>query len=103
MPWKPPRARPAGVRKRYPLRQPPAGNYGYEWRKTRAYVLARDPVCVSCHRRPSKICDHIIPRRQGGSDDESNLRGVCVPCDRRDSIRYDGGYGRTPRPGKQGT
>jgi len=98
MPSRPPSAR--RQRQRYPRRQPTVGAYGHDWRKTRAIVLARDPICVSCHRNPSVVADHITPRRQGGSDDPSNLRGVCVPCDRRDSLKYDGGYGNQPRKGK---
>jgi 5-methylcytosine-specific restriction endonuclease McrA len=102
MPWRPPRAR-KPERRRYPLRQRPLGSYtSSEWRRTRKAVLERDPICVSCGRRPSVICDHIVTRRAGGSDDMSNLRGVCVTCDRRDSLRFDGGFGMPTRAGKPG-
>jgi 5-methylcytosine-specific restriction protein A len=48
------------------------------WLATRARILARDPICrfPGC-RRPSTDCAHIVPRSEGGSDDERNLRGLC--------------------------
>jgi 5-methylcytosine-specific restriction endonuclease McrA len=35
-----------------------------------------------CGRR-AIVCDHIISRRNGGSDDDSNLRSLCRTCDNR--------------------
>ncbi|MDR5776940.1 MULTISPECIES: HNH endonuclease signature motif containing protein [unclassified Caballeronia] len=37
--------------------------------------------CASADQvRESVIVDHIIPLAQGGTDDESNLRGLCTAC-----------------------
>lgn len=53
------------------------------WRKiTQPHVLARDPICVICNRRASKVADHI--RDHNGSSrlffDLNNLQGACVEC-----------------------
>lgn len=57
------------------------------WRAIRRRVLLRDPICKACHKQPSKCADHIIPRSQGGSDEMSNLQGLCVSCHNRKSGR----------------
>jgi 5-methylcytosine-specific restriction endonuclease McrA len=102
MPHRPPMAFPRPQARHYPRRQAQIGSYTDKaWRRLRQHILTRDPICVSCHVRTAVICDHIITRRAGGSDDPANLRGICVPCDRRDSIRYDGSFGKPTRPGKQ--
>ena len=52
-----------------------------EWKETRARVLARDGhrcVIPGCDRR-AFICDHIVSRKNGGSDGDDNLRSLCVP------------------------
>jgi len=50
------------------------------WKATRRLILHRDPVCRSCHRARSATVDHITPRAQGGTDDPTNLQGLCTPC-----------------------
>ena len=50
-----------------------------EWKETRARVLERDGhrcTIPGCDRR-AFICDHIISRWAGGSDDDANLRSLC--------------------------
>ncbi|MBI5951886.1 MAG: HNH endonuclease [Chloroflexi bacterium] len=46
---------------------------------------------------PAKVVDHIKPRKQGGSDDWSNLQGLCRRCDNRkhysDGSKRGGGRG----------
>lgn len=51
------------------------------WRRLRAAVLARDPICRTpgCGR-PSQHADHIVPRSRGGADNMANLRGLCASC-----------------------
>jgi 5-methylcytosine-specific restriction protein A len=61
--------------------------------KNRKAVLERDPYCKLrfagiCTIR-STHCDHIIPVSAGGSDDLSNLQGVCNPCHLR-KTSYEG-------------
>ena len=53
--------------------------YGPDWRRLRALILRRDPWCRwpgGCGA-PSSDVDHIVSRRRGGSDEASNLRGLC--------------------------
>lgn len=54
--------------------------YGATWRRLRKMVLARDPVCVACRRRPSEHVDHIKAKAGGGDDSMENLRGLCERC-----------------------
>lgn len=60
----------AGSRRRERL---PSG-----WKKIRAAVLARDPICKICNVRPSTHCDH----KQAKTDDHAadRLQGVCATC-----------------------
>lgn len=48
------------------------------WRKIRARILKRDPVCqwAGCYV-PSQEVDHIVPRVLGGGDEDGNLQGLC--------------------------
>ena len=50
------------------------------WAGKRARVLAGSPVCTICKVRPAAEVDHKVSRAQGGTDAESNLRGVCRRC-----------------------
>lgn len=59
--------------------------YGSEWEKTRKRILSRDKgLCQPCLRnmryRPAKQVDHIIPKAEGGIDDDDNLQAICVAC-----------------------
>jgi len=67
--------------------------YGRRWTKLRRVILARDPVCVACKRKPSTDVDHITPRRRGGTDDEANLQGLCHECHSSKTATEDGRWG----------
>jgi 5-methylcytosine-specific restriction endonuclease McrA len=58
-----------------------------EWRRTRQKVLRRCYYRCELHlegcQGTAMIADHVIERTMGGSDDETNLRGVCVSCHNR--------------------
>jgi 5-methylcytosine-specific restriction enzyme A len=56
--------------------------YGARWQKLRRLYLRRYPVCVLCGR-PATDVDHILPRRRGGSDHETNLQALCASCHAR--------------------
>lgn len=55
---------------------------GRAWRETRARILRRDPWCYVCAKSRSVEVDHVVPRAEGGSLDDGNFRGICVPCHR---------------------
>lgn len=66
-----------------------ACGYGRRWRRLRLMVLARDPICMICHERPSTDADHIVAKARGGSDELSNLQGLCGWCHDRYGSRSD--------------
>lgn len=69
------------------------------WRKIRARILARDPICKLCDVRPSKFCDHIEAMTDDHS--EAGLQGVCGPChDRKSSREGNDAQRENPRPGR---
>ncbi len=89
---------------------PPKRADGYyatpEWRSLRLAVLTRDKFrCAGCNGR-ANIADHIVSRRNGGSDDMGNLRSFCRACDNAVKERSDGsrrGRGVLPvRTGEDG-
>src|SRR3989304_1214376 len=57
-----------------------ARGYGGVWRKIRAIVVGEEPCCRRCKMQPTKFVNHIIPKRAGGTDDRSNLQGLCIRC-----------------------
>jgi len=50
------------------------------WRALSRRVLQEEPVCRKCRRRPSVHADHIVDRRDGGTDDRANVQGLCQYC-----------------------
>lgn len=63
-----------------------AGKRGYDadWRRLRAWYLARNPVCEirrKCTGAAATEVDHIVPLDEGGERlDEGNLQAACHPC-----------------------
>jgi 5-methylcytosine-specific restriction enzyme A len=62
--------------------------YTIKWRKTRARILKRDPVCMVCKERPSSQVDHKIkaidkPELRFA---DFNLRGLCQFCHSQKTI-----------------
>jgi len=69
-----------------------AQGYGYEWAKQRMRILRRDDhLCQVCGMAEATQVDHITPKAQLGSDDESNLMAVCVRCHRSKTARESQG------------
>jgi 5-methylcytosine-specific restriction protein A len=54
------------------------------WRRIRERVIAAQPICATpgCGQRSVHV-DHIRPLREGGTDEWSNLRGLCPGCHSR--------------------
>jgi 5-methylcytosine-specific restriction endonuclease McrA len=69
------------------------------WKRTRARILERDPICKICDVRPSRFCDHIEAKVDDHS--EVGLQGVCGPChDQKSSREGNAAQRANPRPGK---
>lgn len=49
------------------------------WKKLRAMVKARDPICKICRRKPTQEADHIDDNWEN-NDYDNNLQGVCSDC-----------------------
>lgn len=70
------------------------------WRKLRAQVLARDPVCRICGIRESVVADHI----QAMTDDHrlEALQGACEPCHRqKTAAEAAAARAASPRPKRE--
>jgi 5-methylcytosine-specific restriction protein A len=67
-------------------RRPSAGTYGWAWTKLRAQVLREEPYCRQCGA-PSTEVDHIVGKARGGTDNRSNLQGICHRCHARKTRR----------------
>jgi 5-methylcytosine-specific restriction endonuclease McrA len=81
MPYAPPKHRPQGWRPPAPKPTDPFYSSKY-WKQVRMHVRHRDHgICALCGERGSWRVDHIIPRTEGGPDDASNLRLLCIDCD----------------------
>jgi 5-methylcytosine-specific restriction protein A len=59
------------------------------WRKTTMRILARDRgICHVCGEPGASECDHIVPRSEGGTNDDSNLAAIHKrPCHQTKSNR----------------
>jgi 5-methylcytosine-specific restriction enzyme A len=81
MPTRPPLFRPAWY-KPAPTRKSTRSLTGERLQRVRARVFAEQPLCVMCEAEgrigPSEELDHIVPLSQGGTDERSNLQGLCV-------------------------
>jgi 5-methylcytosine-specific restriction protein A len=87
----------------YDQRRPSANKRGYgtEWGTLRRMVLREEPLCRDIwgvHRKyrvvvPATEVDHIVPLEQGGTNERSNLQGLCHSCHSRKTVRDDGGFG----------
>jgi len=86
------------------IARPSSTQRGYarnpQHRAFRAAVLARDPICVICHKAPSVIADHWPRSRRQliaeGLDHNAPEvgRGLCRVCDGRQGVtRPDQGGG----------
>jgi 5-methylcytosine-specific restriction protein A len=51
------------------------------WSARRSRILQRDGYrCVVCGSKVGLAVDHITPRSQGGTDEDSNLQTLCKRC-----------------------
>lgn len=59
--------------------------YGSAWERVRKLVMLRDKgLCKPCGFQnrvsPATEVDHIVPKSQGGTDDQVNLQSICSAC-----------------------
>lgn len=59
--------------------------YGWAWGRKRERVLKRDGYICQDQRECQGLTkaddvDHIVPKAQGGTDDDHNLQAICTPC-----------------------
>lgn len=58
-----------------------ARGYGRHWQKKRLAYLRAHPLCVQCADEglttAATDVDHIVAKRNGGTDDEENLQALC--------------------------
>lgn len=59
-----------------------SGRGGRPWRRKREAILIRDHyTCRVCGLTTKDLeVDHVINVAQGGTDDDSNLQAICIPC-----------------------
>lgn len=72
--------------------------YGAPWERIRKRVIKEQQWCQRCLQKdivvPIEEVDHIIPKVDGGTDDYSNLMGLCKSCHSRKTVTEDHGFNR---------
>lgn len=87
---------------------PAERGYGREYRRLRAELLKREPLCRYClAKTPSRVTpatqvDHILSIAKGGAPhDINNLAPTCFDCHQRKTLKEQGKRYR-PRIGNDG-
>lgn len=72
--------------------------YGRHWQLLRLVVLNEEPTCRRCAGRgrvtAATLVDHILPLRDGGTNDRDNLQPLCVDCH---AVKTHGDVGKRKR------
>lgn len=66
-----------------------SGRGGRPWRRKRETILLRDHyTCRTCGLVTHSLeVDHIVNLAQGGTEDDSNLQALCIPCHKAKTAR----------------
>lgn len=64
------------------------GRGGRPWRRLKQLIHERDMwTCCACHQVTTELeLDHIINVAIGGTDDDTNLQSLCVPCHKKKTL-----------------
>ena len=89
------------LRRKTDQQRPSANRRGYtsQYRAKRKKFLETHPWCEDeFGLHPGRlvraiVCDHRIPLRQGGKDDDSNYVQRCKTCHNHKTAHQDGGFG----------
>lgn len=80
--------------------RPSPARRGYDaaWRKKRKAFLQQHPDCADpyrIHQEPvtATDVDHIKPKKEGGTDEDSNLQSLCHKCHSRKTALEDSRWG----------
>ena len=67
---------------------------GRAWQEARERIRHMRPLCPACEARgritAGRELDHRLPLFMGGTNDDSNLDLLCVPCHRAKTLRERG-------------
>lgn len=74
---------------------------GWQRDQIKRRLFMQSPLCASCGERAAEELDHVVPLHRGGSNDASNLQGLCPECHRRKTATDTGRIYR-PRIGRDG-
>jgi 5-methylcytosine-specific restriction enzyme A len=103
MPTRPPIHRPYRAPQPKRATRQERGYGGEAWEATRKRILNRDKWrCTFCgvglFKKGSRAnVDHIVDKRDGGTDEDSNLQVLCNPCHSAKTCRTAGGLGNPKR------
>jgi 5-methylcytosine-specific restriction endonuclease McrA/shikimate kinase len=72
-------------RSNWSKQSPKERGYGWTWTKIRKLVMLRDGgICQVCLAnniiKEATEVDHIVPKTQGGTDEDHNLQAICKSC-----------------------
>ena len=68
--------------------------YDVKWRRIRAQFLKFHPYCENHPLEASVDVDHRISKRDGGTDEWSNLAALCHSCHSKKTSAQDHRWGR---------
>lgn len=75
-------------------KRPSSWKQGYDarWQKVRKRYLRANPYCeirMKCKGDAARHVDHIVPLRDGGTHEETNLQSACLRCHSAKTARFE--------------
>jgi 5-methylcytosine-specific restriction endonuclease McrA len=75
------------------------GRASASWKTLRKQILDESDECWLCGERGADTIDHVVPLKDGGTNERSNLR----PAHGKRSARCPGNFGRSNRKARNAT